>query len=222
MSTPRDIILAAMGYSLKNNPNTIDARAVEFLDVVFDALSGLYSFAAEINPEYFAEKVNVNFAGSGWARPTKAEAVWRIEDANAKEVIIVPPWQRDADKARAAVYRLGQTFYSAGNTLDPVAGTLTFWYSLRATKPGSLDTAFDASWDTDFDGLLAVETAIYLAIQDGRGEEIQGLTTTRDRRAQSFAGFLQHETVNVVATRGNTRNINVPTLIKTFLAGGTG
>lgn len=218
MTTPRDILVAAFGYSSKNKPEQIESRKDELFEVVMRAMRGLYTLAAEINPEFFGKQAVVAFAAGGWTQPADAEAVFYIENAASKEVVVVPRAQRDADKARPALYKLGNIYYPAGNTLDPTSGNLTFVYSRRATKPADVDTAFGADWPTDHDGLLITETAMHLALNDGRTAEAQVIQPDRDRAAYRFVARLEHDTLNTVYSYGATRNYNVPNLIKSILA----
>lgn len=221
MTTPRDILVAAFGTSSKNRPEQITPRSDELFEVAMRAMRGIYSFGAEVNPEYFgdSEQVALTAGAPGyWARPAKAESIWYIENPGGKEVIVVPRTQLTADIGRPAIYRLGRKFYSAGNPLDPTSGALRFFYSARAVKPGTVDAPFDDSWPSDFDGFLVEETAIYLALGDGRADEAALHVADRDKWAQRFAKFLEHETVNVVYAYGASRNYNVPDLIKTLLA----
>jgi hypothetical protein len=221
MTTPRDILLAAFGFSTKNRPADVAAKADELMAVQMRAMKGLYLFAARINPEFFADSSAINFTAGApgyWLRPAAALSIWRIEDVASTEVIVVPRSQRTADVGRPALWRLGQKYYSAGNALDPVGGALTFFYSARPVTPATVDTAFDALWPTDFDPLLVLETAMYLAIQDGRVDEAASIAASRDKWAALFATFLEVEQVNVVYQYGNSRNYNLPELIQSVLA----
>lgn len=221
MSTPTDIIVAALGYNKKNDPASITTRSAEYFEVVMRAMRGLYLFAAKVNPEFFGAQAQVNFTAGApgyWARPAAAVSVWRIENSIPREVIVVPRSQLTADVGRPAVWRLGQKYYGAGNPLDPTTGSLAFFYSQRATKPATVDTAFDASWPTDFDPLMVLEAAMYLAINDERIDEATRLMHDRDQWAMQFATFLDIEQANVVYQYGSTRNYNIPDLIRTVLA----
>lgn len=218
MSTPQDIVVAALAYSTKNKPSFITSREAELFEVVMRAMRRLYLFSVKINPEFFGISENIAFAAGGWARPALALSIWRIENPGTNEVIVVPREQLQADEGRPAVYRLGQKFYSAGNALDPVSGTLTFFYTKKPTVPATFATAFSADWPTDFDGLLVAETAIYLARQDGRTDEAATIKAERDEWAGEFASFLETEQLNVVYLYGNAKNYNIPDLIKTTLA----
>lgn len=221
MTKPRDIILQAIGYSTKNRPGDVDAKVDELFDVQMRAMRGLYLFAARINPEFFGDSAVVAFTAGApgyWARPATALSVWRIENAVGDEVVVVPRSQLTADEGRPAVWRNGQKYFGAGNTLDPTNGTLTFFFSARPVKPASADTDFDATWPTDFDPLLVEETAMYMALQDGRADEAARIQADRDKWAMNFATFLEIEQTNVVYQYGNSRNYNLPELIQSILA----
>lgn len=217
MSSPQDIAVAALGYSTKNKPGFITERSAELFEVTMRAMRRLYLFSTRINPEFFGTSENVNFSAGGWTRPTSALAIWRIENPGTNEVIVVPRSQLTADEGRPAVYRLGQRYFSAGNALDPVSGSLTFFYTKKPTTPGAFATAFASDWPTDFDGLLIAETALYLARQDGRTDEAATIKSERDEWAVEFANFLETEQLNVVYLYGSSKNYNVPDLIKTVL-----
>lgn len=218
MTTPRDILVAAFGYSSKNRPEQIESRKEELFEVVMRAMRGLYTLSAEINPEFMGKQANVGFAAGGWTQPADAEAVYYMENPAGDEVVVVPRSDRKADLARPCVWKLGRMYLSAGNALDPTAGNILFLYSQRAVKPATVDTAFDASWPTDHDGLLVTETAMHLALNDGRKDEAAFIQPDRDRAAFRFVARLEHDNVNTVYSYGASRNYNVPNLIKSILA----
>jgi hypothetical protein len=218
VSTPRDLVIAAYGLSAQNKPDQIATAATELLDVYTRAMQGLWAFAARVNPEFFGTSADVGFSAPGWARPAAAELVWRIENPAGKEVIVVPRSDLKADLARPAVWTLGQVYRSAGNPLDPVGGNLTFFYSQVYVKPLSIDTAITALWPVQFNDLLVREIGLYLALKDGRDTELGTIGAERDRWAQLFAAFLEHETTNRVYRYGSMRVFNVPTLIAAHLA----
>lgn len=214
MSTYNEILAAAYGRSSKNIPGKIATDATELLNLMWRALAGLYSAAADINPMFFAESVAVPFAAGGWARPTGAESVFRIEiPATGVEVVTVPIDDRAAESGKPALYRLGQKFITAGNALDPVAGNLTFFYSKQPTKPALLADNIDATWPETYNPLLINEVALWLAIKDGRSEEVGPVKEDRDSWLALFTAFLDHETTNEVRRTGTTfhsqRRVNI-------------
>lgn len=214
-TTPRAIIEGAHGKSLKNKAGQIATDATELLNVVIRATRGLWAFAARINPTFFSTSTSVAFASPGWARPVNAESVFRIENVTPVEVVVVDIDDRKAETGKPAVYRLGQIYRGAGNALDPISGNLTFFFSKRPTDPANLDALLDPLWEgaEQFNELAILEVAIYLALKDGRAEEIPGLTADRDNWAQLFAAFLEHETVNVVRRYGHVRRFNTDSLV---------
>ena len=230
-TTPRDVILAAYAKSTKNKPGTIATEATELLQVFIRSMRGLYSVAARVNPTFFAEDVDVTLAASAWARPETAESIYRIErvagttggtGSAGDEVAVVPLDDKTAEKGMNAVYEFGQKFKTAGNSLDPTGGDLKFYYAKRPTDPADLDTAIDALWQESYDELLILETAIYLAMKDGRNAELENLKGARDTWAGLFIAFLEHSTANERHRIGHLHTIVTKRLIplNALFAGG--
>jgi hypothetical protein len=231
-TTPRDILLAAYAKSTKNKPGTIATESTELLQVVIRAQRGLYAFAARVNPTFFATYTDVTATSGAWARPQQAESIFRIERTNnttggtgtaGDEVVLVPFDDRKAESGLGAVYRIGQSFYPAGNTPDPTGGDLRFYYAKRPSDPADLNAALDALWTEQFNELLVLEVAIYLALKDGRGDEAAVLRADRDTWARLFIAFLEHSEANERRRFGHLRRFNTNTLlpIGSLLAGGS-
>lgn len=222
-STSLDILVAAYARSSKNIPGTIATEATELLALVGRAMTGLYAFAARINPCFFADQSTISFAAPGWRRPEAAESVFRIETPAGAEVVVVPYFDRKAEEGLPAVYRLGQVYRSAGNVLDPINGDLTFFYAKRPEHPLSLNDPLDDLWVESYNALLVDEVAIYLALKDGRNEELGELKASRDSWAQLFAAFLEHETANERRRYGIVQRFTTNSVIPigSLLAGGS-
>lgn len=223
ITTPQMILDAAYPKSLKNKPGAIASESSELLQLVIRAMRGLYAFAARINPTYFAESAAVGFAAGGWARPQVAEAIFRLEDPGAAEVVVVPFDDRRSEPGKPAVYRFGQVFRPASaGAPDPQAGNITFFYAKRPTDPATLNATLDALWAEQFNELLILEVAIYLAIKDGRAAEIAAYKDDRDSWAKLFAAFLEHETLNERRRYGQVARFNSPSMMPVWslLAGG--
>lgn len=217
-TTPRDILEAAYPRSMQNNPGTIATESTELLAVVKRALDGCFAFAARINPTFFADTADVVGVGGVWARPETAESLFRIEEADGTEVVVVPYDDRTAEALLPSLYEYGRNFYAAGNATDPGdTDTLTFYYSKRADQPAGLDSTLDALWVEQFNELLILEVALYLAVKDGaaqsRGNELQALVAERNRWANRFNAFLEHATTNLRRRYGHVRRINTEALL---------
>lgn len=196
-TTPRTIINAAYASNAENRPEYIAENGTELLDVVTRGVRKLYSVAARANPTYFGTREDVTLAAGGWARPEEAEAVFRIEDEDDVEVLVVPFDNRTLYGGDpGAVYFLGRKFYGAGNLGDPTAGDLTFWYSRRPTSPVDIDTTLDADWPEQFNTLLVLYVERYLEFKDGRTENIPLLEGRIAEWEALFIAFLEHATVN--------------------------
>ena len=221
-TTPQDILNGAYGKSAKNVPGKLATDSTELLEVVHRSLRGLYAIAARINPYFFASSASVAHNGTGWPRPEAAEAVVLIQ-AGGNDVGVVPIEDRAADHALPNVYRFGQLYRSAGNASDPTSGNLTFWYAKRSDKPASLTSTLDAAWVESYNELLVLEVAVYLALKDGREDEIPALKAERDYWLRLFVAFLEHETQNEKRRWGQQRFLPSTAVLPLgeLVAGGT-
>lgn len=214
MITVQQILTGAYGHSTKNTPRRIATEETELFQMVIRATRGLYSFAARVNPIFFATTSTVTGVAGAWTRPVDAESIFRIEDDDDAEVAVVPFDDKTAEPSMPAVYELGQVFRTGGAAIDPAAtDDLTFFYSKRPTSPASLSDSIDASWPEQFNELLMLEVAIYLALKDGRGDELPTLMTARDKEVQLYVAFLEHATVNMRRRWGTIQRFNSPTLV---------
>lgn len=230
-TTPRNIIDAAYAKSMKNKPGTIATESTELLQLVIRALRGLYSVAARVNPTFFAEEDDITLATGAWARPLVAESIYRIERVSGTtggtgddgdEVVVVPFDDKTAEEGMNAVYEFGQKFYPAGNALDPTGGDLKFYYAMRPADPATLVATLDPLWQESYNELLILETAIYLAMKDGRADEVAGYKGERDTWATLFIAFLEHSTVNMRARFGQEHKFITKRLVplNSLFAGG--
>lgn len=215
-TTPQNIFEAAYAKSTKNNPGAIATEATELLNLVNRIVRKAYTLAARVNPSYFASMTSVAAPGAGlpWARPEGAESVFRIE-LGGVEVIVVPYDDRSAEEGSKCVYRVGKNFYAAGNVGDPnpASDALVFWYSKRPTDAATASSTLDSTWEEQFNELLILEVALYLAQKDGRAEEVQGLISERNDWLRMFIMFLEHETANERKRYAHTRRIQTESLV---------
>jgi hypothetical protein len=217
-TTVQMILNAAYSRSTQNNPGTIATESTELLAVVQRALDGCYAFAARINPTFFADTADVVGVAGVWARPEAAESIFLIEEADGTEVAVVPYNDRTAEELMPSVYEFGQNFYKAGNTSDPGdTDTLTFYFASRPATLTALSDVLDAMWREQFNELLELEVAIYLATKDGAGEarntELQVLAGERNRWANRMAAHLEHATANLRRRYGHIQRINTEALL---------
>lgn len=204
--TPQDVLTDAYAKSKKNQPGKIANEAVELLGVVNRAIRAFFIYGARINPYYFMGDATVSFGAGGWARPALAEALFRIEDSGT-EVIVVPIENKDAETSKPAVYRKGQLYITAGNTLDPTSGDLDFIYSRTPADAATLGTTIDAGFPISYNELPILEVAIYLAIKDDRPEEAAVLVGERDSWLKLFLAHLEHTDMNTYRRWDNRFNL---------------
>lgn len=222
-TTVQDILDGAYGTSTQNQPSTIATEATELLAVVKRKLAGIYGFAARINPIHFSDSLDVVGVAGQWERPEAANAIFRIEDSSGEEVVVVPYDDRLAAEPQIALYEFAGLF-TADATQTNAPGdtdTLTFWFSKRPDDPSpdDLTGVLDPDWDDAYSDLLIFELAIYLALKDGRTEEVEALKVERNSLAQVFASYLQHSTANLQRRFGHQKVVDVETLLP-MLTGG--
>jgi hypothetical protein len=136
---------------------------------------------------------------------------------------VVPYDDRLAADPKPALYEFGGNFIVSPNQATPPGDTdvLTFWYSKRPDDPAPADLTglLDPDWDEAYNDLLILEVAIYLAMKDGRSEELNILKGERNTWAQLFGAYLQHSTANIQRRFGHVKMVNVETLLP-MLTGG--
>ncbi len=221
-TTVQDVLNGAYGKSLKNQPGAIATEATELINVTNRAHRGIYSFSARINPIFFANQLAiVPSPATRWARPEEAEAIVRIEDSALAEVVVVPLDDRLAEPQKLSVYEFGQNFDAITNTAGTPTGNLTFWFSARPTLYTLLADLLSSDWREEYNELLILEVAIYIAAKDGRLDEVGFLVGERDRWASLLGAFLQHSTSNQRRRLGHLHQMNAETvqsLIPLFFA----
>lgn len=221
-TTVRQILDAAYAKSQKNRPGTIASESTELLQVVQRSLRGLFADAVNFNRKVYASRVQVVFdaALGGWRRPSNAEAVVRIETPAGAWVREVPFDDKGAEALLPSVYSMGQVFYPAGNPNDPVAGNLVFFCSMRPRDLAGLEGdpagTLDPLWPEQFNEILILDVAIYLAVKDsnsGREGEIAALRGEREKWQARYEDFLAHETTTLTMRYGHDGRTNTSRVV---------
>lgn len=231
MATVQDILEMAYAKSMQNNPGIIATESVELLGVVQRMLDGCFAVAARVNPIMFAEQATVAPVGAAWARPATAESIFLIEKAApAGEVVAVVPYDdQSAESALPSIYEYGQAFYTARGMTDPddVTDSLVFYYARRPDILTAVTDEIDAMWPPQFNELLALHVAKYLATKDsnteGRTQELTVLQGEIQAWANRYVAFLEHATSNTRKRHSHMKRINTYSYIPIFsIIGATG
>lgn len=224
--TVAEILERALSRSRRFVPEGTSATltGTEAVSVVQDSLDALFQIGARVNPAFYGDSEDVTYS-SGWARPTTAEAVDRIERADGEEVIVVPRSQPNAEPGFPCVYRWGRVYHPAGVTAGPeTSETLTFLFS-RIPERLSADTdEIDEAYPEGHTTLLELDVAIRAAIKDGgpTAEIVEALGGERTEAFRRYVAFLEHETTNERRSYGLVRKFTTNTLVPlhSMLAGG--
>ncbi len=228
-TTVQQILDMAYAKSMQNNPGIIATESVELLGVVQRMLDGCFAVAARVNPIMFAETADVTPAANAWARPADAESIFLVEKASGDVVAVVPYDDQSAESALPSIYEYGQAFYTARGMTDPddTTDVLTFYYARRPDILTAVTDTLDAMWPEQFNELLALHVAKYLATKDsgtdGRTQELTVLTGEITAWANRYIAFLEHATSNTRKRHSHMKRINTYSYIPIFsVIGATG
>lgn len=234
-ATCEQLITAAYSRSSWNDPDKLATNS-ELIGVIDRRMKQIYSMAARANPLYFGT-ISSSVAPTtdsasvySWARPSDAELIFRVEAGTAigtpgttittgTEISVVPFEDKQAELA-PRIYEFGQRYYTAGLTGDPVAAatnahSLTFYYSKRhrdlTTLNNSTTGTLESQWPSQFDDLIVLHIAKYLATKDNRDGEVQLLATEEAALLDGFFKHLQHENYAMKSRWGQRARLVAPT-----------
>lgn len=197
-TTPRTILQGAFSKSARTRAELID-QPTEGLIFVTRAVRGLFAYAAAVNPAMFATIADVTPVAGVWARDPFWESVFLVETLAGARVEIVPADDRLLAAGMPAIYEWGQGYRVADAAAGPVStGHLNFYAAVRPADPATVDTAIDARWIDAFNELLVLETAVWIAVKDGRQDDVATLTALRADWLTLFDQFLAHATVGTL------------------------
>lgn len=214
-TTVRTIVEAALGLSLRNRRTTIANEEVELVLAVQRLLNEVFGDAATAYPEYFGYKDTVTYSGAigGWARPTSALAVYRIEKLDGTEVVVVSDRDRDAARFDPSLVERGRVFYSGASAGSPTTENLVFYFARRpvvlSLGSGALDQNIDSAFPDEFAAVLVYGLAIYLAQKDQRDGEIPLLAEQYQTWRSLWRQSLREATLNT-RHRFAPRSVDTP------------
>ena len=207
MITVQQILNRAYSKSLKNQPGFIADEATELLAQVNRAFRAFYGMAARVNPTFFGTTATMSEASATWVEPTDAESVYYLEqDSDKAEVIVVPIEEQDAEPGELAVYSLGRVYQASSS--NPPSGVLNVYYSMAFPEASALGDTIDPSWPDSHNELAVLEIAIFLAIKDGRAEELGGLVGMRNAEVKRFLTRVENQHANLRTRFGPAQAIN--------------
>jgi hypothetical protein len=205
MSTVASLIDAAFNRSLKARPAQFN-EPVELLSIVKRSVLECFIAAAAVDPKFFGKQAAVAFASGGWAIPADSLSVFRIENGSASRVVEVPLHDRGADVAQPAVYRLGGSFYGAGNAGDPTSGNLTLFYARTPVQPAATSDSTDPALAADWDEIHVLALYIHMVEKDAANHppgEAERQTATRAKWLDDFRAAVGLTSTSAVNRMGS-------------------
>lgn len=220
--TFQDVFESTISWSLKEAPEGVTVSDAEAVMIINNGCDGLFLFGSRFNPEYFGQVTPVVGVAGVWDHPVNALLLFHRTDSNGDPVRVVSAMQSSAAHPEPAVRLLGRSYVANGLANDPAGNdTLNLW-SVRAPAVGAdlADTVDELIID-NFRDLLALETAMHLAIKDNRTEEVDRIRPLRDKWALRWGAYV--EAYSVGQTRLWDYGFASPNLIgiNSILAGGS-
>lgn len=224
--TALQIMQSAYATSRHNDAGRVADESGELLTILNRLLREYFAKGARVNRKWFGTISEVAFASGGWARPTTAEMIVRLEAgtgmqtagavaiAAGTEIADVPFDQRHIEPGKPAVYSFGQVWKPRSLLApDPVVGSLSVFASAAPTELATTATQLPALWPESANGILIFELAIYLATKDGEREsEVVAFTAERDKAEKQYLEFLEHESTTEVRSYGHDNRFNSPSV----------
>lgn len=181
----------------------------EMLGVLSRLFAGYYGVAAAGNPSLMGTRAIVPWnVGGYWVVPDDQYVLYEMKWSTAK-VRVVPFDQLTANAGEPSVYRLGNKYYPAGNAADPTGVALTFIYQPVPPVFASASSEPGDEWPDQFDEMVIVDLATYLAEKDARPEDLQSLASESAKWRGLYADWLG------IADANTIRQFSVPTQVAT-------
>lgn len=198
MLTAADYIARAVARSYRNRGEVLAVDAPELLDALTLLFTQRYAQAAGYNPAVFLVQAVMAWDTDGWQIPANCDTVVLLQTPTAQAVNVVAIDNLAAEPSEPAVYRIGRRYRPAGNANDPTAVALSIWYTQQPVAFTATGDSPDAAWPQQFDTMIVVDLAVWLAIKDARGDDIAALEPEQARWNAQYVEWLQRESLGLV------------------------
>lgn len=207
MSTAQTIIDNAYAKSAAARPEQTAATA-ELLARIGQALREYGTIAARENPYLLGTDAVVEFATTGWPRPSDCYRVIEVVTTETTEMsplpapgtrlTIVPYDDRGLGAGVASLTEFGQEFRSTGQPIDPQNGALRVRYARALQTPATLTSPIDPlfpAWAYDF---LQFDLAAYLASKEERKADEEVFYAGKNANLQALIDWMRGQTYTLV------------------------
>lgn len=188
----------AMARSYRNRGTVLAPDVPELVDALNLIFQERYGQASGLNPAVFLKTAVLAWTGANWVIPADCDTMVKMTKASGEEVFVVAIDNLTAEPTEAAVYRQGRAYFPAGNPNDPVNQPLIAYYD---QIPAALvdDTSVpDAAWPQQFDTMIVLDLALWLAMKDGRTDDLQALTPEHGRWDGQYQEWLERESLGLI------------------------
>jgi len=220
MTTAAEYMAAGISRSYRNRGNVLAQDNTEGLARLSRQFRKYYSAAAGQNASVFGQIANLTYvpAPPSWVVPADCDTIHWIEQRGVPVYAVTYDDRREAEPSEACIYRLANRLYPVGNTTDPGQQALVVLYTPVPPDFTAVGDTAPAAWNSNFDSMVIVDFALFLAKKDGRPEDVQALMDEANEEVGLYGAWLARNTVPLLKRFGmpvqvpatNTTSIRVP------------
>lgn len=194
----QDYITRAIARSYRNRGEVLAPQVPELLDALTLLFTQRYAQASGLNPAVFLKRAVLNWVADGWTIPADCDTMVLMRVNSGAQVFVVAIDNLDAEPTEAAVYRMGRRYLPAGNPVDPVNVPLVAFYTQIPAAFAAVDQAPGPEWPQQFDTMVVVDLAVWMATKDGRADDLQALAPEQGAWDAKYREWLQRESLGLV------------------------
>jgi hypothetical protein len=196
--TAQDYINKAIARSYRNRGEVLAPEGAEMLVQLGDLFVEYYLFATGLNPAVFATTTALSWNGTGWDIPANCDTMIQLRTQAGTPITVVAVDNLDAEPTRPCVYRLGRHYFPAGLPSDPGATGIVAFYTLIPEPFASLAASPGAEWPAQYDTMVVVDLAMWLAAKDGRTDDVAEMLPLQQKWAGRYTEWCSRESLDLV------------------------
>lgn len=198
MLTATDYITRAIARSYRNRGEVLAADAPELLDALTLLFAERYAQASGYNTAVFLAQAALAWDTDGWQIPADCDTIVLLQTPTGVTVNVVAIDNLAAEPSEPAIYRLGRRYRPAGNPNDPTGVNLVLWYTQQPAAFTLVTDTPGEAWPQQFDTMIVVDLAVWLAIKDARSDDVAALEPEQSRWNGQYIEWLQRESLGLI------------------------
>lgn len=188
-ATVQTIVDGGVAHSTVSDPNRLYTTA-EIVRVVNDYQRKYMARANALNPHRFKSASLLAAPGAGlpWTITVLFSDLVHLEKSDGTEVRIVDEQDSKSEVPPRVRVEARNLLFTIGDSADPdpVSDQLKLWYAPIPVELTSLASNLDDRFPEQYNRILMLEVAMYLALKDGRIEEAASFQGQLDAWVDTF------------------------------------